>query len=210
MKTALIATIGFDEKFCYRAIMRHGIKKGDRVILISGKITDRVEKACDWVKKLLKTSYGDEVTVDFVEIDINSLENSIKTVSSLIEELSNYHIVVNLSGGMRALVIIVLLSCIKTSKDLEIEIETEDFQGLLTISKKLLKLIKNPLPEDKVEILKKIAAGTSDARSLSDLLDRDITTVRRHLSFLKELDLITVEKRKPLRFKITELGKMFV
>jgi len=207
MKTALIATIGFDEKFCYRAILRHGIREGDRVILVTGKMIERVEKACDWVQKLLRTSYGDRVAVEVVELDINNVEHSIKTISSLIEELDDYYIVVNLSGGMRALIAIVLLACIKSSKNIKIEIETEDFERLVIISESLIRLIRNPIQKDKLEILKLIANGNQNVRSISNALKKDVTTIRRHISRLEEMGLIVVEKRKPLKIRISKLAE---
>nr|WP_048096135.1 CRISPR-associated CARF protein Csa3 [Archaeoglobus fulgidus] len=81
MRTALIATLGFDEKFCYRAILRHGIKEGDRVILITTQMVERVAKAYEWIRKLLETSYGDRVEVEVLQVELKSVEKAIREVA---------------------------------------------------------------------------------------------------------------------------------
>ena len=206
MKTALLSTIGFDEKFCYRAILRHGIKEGDVVVLITGRIVDRVQKACEWVQQLLRTSYGEKTKVEIVELDVNNVVGSIKTVSSKIEELEGYDVIVNLSGGMRALIIIVLLACIKSSKPVKVEIETEDFESLIEIPEKLLSLVKTPIGEDKMEVLRVIASGCREAGKIAGKLGKDASTIRRHIAALEKMGLVEVEKRKPMVVRLTEMA----
>ena len=206
MKTALLSTIGFDEKFCYRAILRHGIKEGDVVVLITGRIVDRVQKACEWVQQLLRTSYGEKTKVEIVELDVNNVVGSIKTVSSKIEELEGYDVIVNLSGGMRALIIIVLLACIKSSKPVKVEIETEDFESLIGIPEKLLSLVKTPIGEDKMEVLRAIASGCREAGKIAGKLGKDASTIRRHIASLEKMGLVEVEKRKPMVVRLTEMA----
>lgn len=206
MKTALLSTIGFDEKFCYRAILRHGIKEGDVVVLITGRIVDRVQKACEWVQQLLRTSYGEKTKVEIVELDVNNVVGSIKTVSSKIEELEGYDVIVNLSGGMRALIIIVLLACIKSSKPVKVEIETEDFESLIEIPEKLLSLVKTPIGEDKMEVLRAIASGCREAGKIAGKLGKDASTIRRHIAALEKMGLVEVEKRKPMVVRLTEMA----
>jgi len=208
MKTALLTTIGFDEKFCYRAILRHGIKEGDVVVLITGKIVERVQKACEWVQQLLRTSYGEKAKVEIVELDVKNVLNSIKTVSSKIEELEGYDIIVNLSGGMRALIAIVLLACIKSSKPVRVEIETEDFESLIEIPEKLLSLVKTTVGEDKMEVLRAIASGCREAGKIAAKLGKDASTVRRHIAALEKMGLVEVEKRKPMVVRLTELAEL--
>ena len=209
MSTALIATLGFDEKFCYRAILRHGIKEGDKIILFTAEIVEKVEKAYEWIQKLLQTSYGDAVDVEIVQLNIKDLEDSIKKVLRKIEEIENFRIIVNLSGGMRALIIIVLLACImRPPRNLKIEIETEDFSGIVEVPYTLLNLIKLQLGEDKLEVLKSIKEGIGDVKSIAKKLGRDESTVRRHISALENMGLIEVKKRKPLLVKATKLAEL--
>ena len=211
MKTALILTLGFDEKFCYRAILRHGIKEGDKIILLTAGLVDRVKKAYEWIKTFVERSY--DIEVRLVQIDVKDFIKAIRDVMNTLDEFKDYNLIVNLSGGMRALAITVLLALmIKSMRNVRLEIELEDFSGLIEIPQNLLRIheIRQNLTEEKIEILKLIAQGLRDVKSLSKTLKRDVSTVRRHISSLEELGLIVVERRKPLEVKTTELADLIL
>ncbi|AAB89388.1 CRISPR-associated transcriptional regulator Csa3 [Archaeoglobus fulgidus] len=212
MRTALIATLGFDEKFCYRAILRHGIKEGDRVILITTQMVERVAKAYEWIRKLLETSYGDRVEVEVLQVELKSVEKAIREVADKIKEVEGYDlVVVNISGGMRVLVVIVLLACmLGLPENLKVEIEKEDFSDIVELPVGVLKIVKSPLGDDKVEVLKAVMNGLRDVRGLSKHLGKDESTIRRHLAALEKMGLIEVKKRKPLIVSATELAGLIV
>jgi len=210
MKTTLIATLGFDEKFCYRAILRHGIKEGDEILLITAEIVERVEKAFEWIKRLVQTSFSDRVKISLIKVDLKAPERSIKAISDQISSADG-RVVVNLSGGMRALVVMVLLACIMSSKrEISLEIETEDFSHLLTISGDLLRLVRRPPSSIHLEILKLVKGGVRKSESISKELRKDASTIRRHLAELEELGLLEAEKRKPLIVRPTKLSELFI
>ncbi|RLE72931.1 MAG: CRISPR-associated transcriptional regulator Csa3 [Thermoprotei archaeon] len=207
MKNALLLTLGFDEKFCYRAILRHGISEGDKIVLVTAKIVNRVKKAYDWIKTFVNTSYSN-VEMKLIELNVEDTIGSIKKVLEILEELEGYHIVINLSGGMRILSFIVLLSLLfKEIRNAVIEIELEDFSGVVRIPVILLTLpsIKEKLSEEKIKILKTIRDGKNNVKSIAEYLNKDQSTIRRHISSLKKLGLIEYEKRKPLKVKPSKL-----
>jgi len=207
MKNALLLTLGFDEKFCYRAILRHGISEGDKIVLVTAKIVNRVKKAYDWIKTFVNTSYSN-VEMKLIELNVEDTIGSIKKVLEILEELEGYHIVINLSGGMRILSFIVLLSLLfKEIRNAVIEIELEDFSGVVRIPVILLTLpsIKEKLGEEKIKILKAIRDGKNNVKSIAEYLNKDQSTIRRHISSLKKLGLIEYEKRKPLKVKPSKL-----
>jgi len=207
MKNALLLTLGFDEKFCYRAILRHGISEGDKIVLVTAKIVNRVKKAYDWIKTFVNTSYSN-VEMKLIELNVEDTIGSIKKVLEILEELEEYHIVINLSGGMRILSFIVLLSLLfKEIRNAVIEIELEDFSGVVRIPVILLTLpsIKEKLGEEKIKILKTIRDGKNNVKSIAEYLNKDQSTIRRHISSLKKLGLIEYEKRKPLKVKPSKL-----
>lgn len=208
MKTTLIATLGFDEKFCYRAILRHGIKEGDEIILITAEIVEKVEKAYEWIKRLIQSSYSDKVAVHLVEIDIKNLIEAMKSVAKILERCEG-NVVMNLSGGMRALGAIALLACIMNPKA-RIEIETEDFSNLLEIPSNLLSLVKSGVSESHMEILMAIKKGLKTVHEIARSLGKDESTIRRQTQELEKVGLIAVEKRKPLVVNLTDLAKLFL
>lgn len=209
MKTTLIATLGFDEKFCYRAILRHGIKEGDRVILITAERVEKVEKAYEWIEKLLQTSFSGKVEAQLVEVNVKKPEEAIRSVVEILRKAEG-RIVVNLSGGMRALVVIVLLACLMLPLNARFEIETEDFSGIVELNSSLIELIKSPPTSMNLEILKLVEKGSRTVEELSKKLKKDESTIRRHLMELENQGLIVAEKRKPLVVKTTELARLFV
>ena len=211
MKTALILTLGFDEKFCYRAILRHGIKEGDKIILITAGLVEKVKKAYEWIKAFVERSY--DVEVRLIRIDVKNFTKAIREVMHILDEFKGYNLIVNLSGGMRALAVIMLLALmIKPIRNVKLEIELEDFSGLIEIPQHLLRIheIRQNLTDEKIEILKLIAQGLKDVKSLSKALKKDVSTIRRHISSLEELGLVEIEKRKPLKVKTTELANLIL
>ena len=211
MKTALILTLGFDEKFCYRAILRHGIKEGDKIILITAGLVEKVKKAYEWIKAFVERSY--DVEVRLIQIDVKDFTKAIREVMHILDEFKDYNLIVNLSGGMRALAVIMLLALmIKPIRNVKLEIELEDFSGLIEIPQHLLRIheIRQNLTDEKIEILKLIAQGLKDVKSLSKALKKDVSTIRRHISSLEELGLVEVEKKKPIKVKTTELANLIL
>ena len=211
MRTALILTLGFDEKFCYRAILRHGIKEGDKIILITAGLVEKVRKAYEWIKAFVERSY--DVEVRLIRIDVKNFTKAIREVMHILDEFKGYNLIVNLSCGMRALAVIMLLALmIKPIRNVKLEIELEDFSGLIEIPQHLLRIheIRQNLTDEKIEILKLIAQGLKDVKSLSKALKKDVSTIRRHISNLEELGLVEVEKRKPLKVKTTELANLIL
>lgn len=209
MKTTLIATLGFDEKFCYRAILRHGIKEGDEIILITAERVEKVEKAYEWIRKLIQTSFSDKVEIKLIQIDFKSFESSIRQVVEILNNAEG-KVIVNLSGGMRVLIAIVLLACIFVSNKAKIEIETEDFSAIVEIPNALISLIKSKPSEIHLEILKRIKEGSKTVEEIAKKLEKDESTIRRHLLELEAKGLVVAEKRKPIVVKLTNLARIFL
>jgi len=211
MQTALIFTLGFEEKFCYRAILRHGIKEGDRIILFTGELVEKVEKAYDWIKKLVHSSYGGSVKIDLVQLNPMDPVRSIRRVLDVLDELKEFKIIVNLSGGMRSLVVCVLLACMmRLREDMIIEIEAEDLSGISVLDSSVLRLIKEGAKEEWLDILRCIANGTNDVKSIARKLGKDRSTVRRQLSLLDKNKLVKARKRKPLTVELSPLAELLL
>lgn len=213
MRKALISTLGFDEKFCYRAILRHGLKEGDKIILITAKMVDRVKETYEWIKKFIEKSYSESIDVELMEIDVNSFEDSIRKIVEKLRELEGHSIVLNLSGGMRSLIAVVLLSLIiNPMRNIKVEMELEDMSGIVEIPLPLLRIreIGAKLIEERIEILRKIKEGYKDIKSLAEVMKKDKSTIRRHIYVLDELGLINVVKKKPMKIEISSPGEIFV
>ena len=210
MKTALILTLGFDERFCFRAILRHGIKEGDEVVLITAGLVDRVKKAYEWIKTVVERSY--DVEVKLIEVDVKNLMKAILDVVKILDEYKDWNVIVNLSGGMRILTIIMLFALtIKPMRHIKVEIELEDLSALIEIPTQLFAVgdVKSKLTNEKIEILKLISRF-EEVKEIVKVLGKDASTVRRHIASLVEMGLVSVEKRKPLKVKLTDFGELIL
>jgi len=211
MRKAFILTLGFDERFCYRAILRHGIADGDKIVLITAGIVEKVRKAYEWIRTFVERSY--DVEVRLVEVDVRDLLKAIREVMDLLDEFEDYSLVINLSGGMRASAVTVLFALLmKPKRNVKLEMELEDLSGVVEIPSSLIRMceIKENLTEERKRVLRSIAEGNKDTRSLAKALGKDVSTIRRHISALEELGLVRPMRRKPLEVTITELAKLIM
>lgn len=208
---ALIATLGFDEKFCYRAIIRHGISEGDKIVLLTANVVDRVQKAYEWVKSFIAT-YG-SIDIELIEINARDFTAGVMDVIKVLESLNDYKLIVNLSGGMRILSLIVYAALTLQKFDAEVEVELEDFSDIVAIPKFLFSapsLIAG-LSDEKVNVLKTIIEeGKIEAKKLADRLNKDVTTIRRHLYDLASAGLIEILRRKPLKVRASDFARMVI
>jgi len=202
MKTALVLTLGFDEKFCYRAILRHGISEGDRIILLTAGAEERVRKAFEWIRRFVESS---NISVELVEIDVRDFHSGLIRVLSILRGLDSYRLIVNLSGGMRILSLIVYIALTIAGKDAEVELELEDFSAVVRIPATFITLCTIPpnITDEKLQILNAVGDGEMSISELARTLNKDVTTVRRHVSALAELGLLDVLKRKPMVVRAT-------
>ncbi len=213
MSKALILTLGFETKFCYRAILRHGIEEGDRVILVTAGLVDKVRKAYEDIRLFITTSFGEKVKVELMEINVRDFTNAIKRLMEKLFELKDYELIINLSGGMRALILIVLFSLIISRiKNIKVEIELEDLSGVINIPEQLINIMElgRRLTDDRIKILMEIHKGSNDVKTLASKLNKDESTIRRNIGILEEMKLVEISKRKPLIFKLTDIGEIFV
>ena len=66
MAKAIILTLGFEEKFAIRMITRHGLDKGDYIVILTGPLVDKTKKVItylqDFIQKYFKEEIGFEVS----------------------------------------------------------------------------------------------------------------------------------------------------
>jgi len=214
MAKAVLLTLGFEEKFAVRALVRRGLEVGDLVVLITGPIIDKVAKAINYVKEFLKYFEGIDIQV-FEVSEVHEFTEAVPRIKKLIKELLNKYdfIVANLSGGMRALIIEVLTSIILLPKELKsrviVELDTEDSKATIEIPKELNIMINPPELGVKEDIIKVIIdeGGEADIYTIARRLEKDESTIRRQLEVLKELGLIELTYR-PLRAKVKPIAKL--
>ncbi len=211
MKKVILLTLGFDERFAYRAILRHDVKEGDKIFLISGRTNDKVIKAYRMVEEFLIKSFGDEIDLELIEVDPS---NAIESIGKIIKVISPYRerrIIVNLSGGMRSIIVSTLLAVLFTHiRNIEVEIELENLSGIVEFPHQLLELVSKRVTSTGLAILRNVEEGHSNIRELARITGKDESTIRKRVQELKTAGLVKVLKRKPIMLEITDLGELIL
>ncbi len=211
MRKVIVLTLGFDEKFAYRAILRHDVREGDVLILISGKMNERVLKAYNMVEEFLKKSFGEQVGLELLEVDPSDVIETIRRIIGVISQYKDRRIIVNLSGGMRAIIVSALLAILLADiRNVHVEIELEDLSGIASFPGHLLRLVSEDVRETSLEILRSLSEGSKSVKELAKVMGKDDSTVRKKTQELEALGLVRALKRKPLVLEITELGRLLL
>jgi CRISPR-associated protein Csa3 len=202
----LIVTLGFDEKFALRAIMRRGIKEGDKLIALLPKKGDpRGEKAFLTLKQTLLNMLP-KLEVEMVEVNLQDPYEAISNLRKLFKSLSlkGEELILNLSGGQRLLIIETLAAALSLDlRNMKFELETEDSSLYFTSSLDIML----PMDLDKVDlsILQKVAEkGSIKLTDMVNEIECPKTTLWRKLNRLAELKL--VEKDNDY-YSLSDLGR---
>jgi len=193
----LIVTLGYDEKFIVRALVRHSITENDEIIVLTSKPRDeKVNRALrslqDLTEKLLK--YRPNIRILEVEVEewpkaVAEIRNEIKRA---LDKTQN--IIINLSGGMRALIMEALIATLQSLRhlsELEIENELENFKGVVRIPIEIF--LEEPIKGGELELLRAIQelGNRATLTNLAMHLRRPKSTVHQRLKRLEERGLIT-------------------
>ena len=191
--TVLFTTLGFDEKFQVRAVMRWG-RELEEVVIMGSFEEERAKKALDSLTNLLKTT---NIKYEVLEVNPHDILDAVIKIGNKIEEFKGKKMVFNLSGGMRILMLASLLAILIKDVDATIEVETEDMKYLATVEVRDFKPVK--LTEDHLKVLKAISEGFNSVNSIRNHLDMPLSTVWRRVRDLKEMGL--VDENLKLTFK---------
>ena len=212
--TLFVITLGFEEKFAVRMITRHGLDKGDRLLLVTGPRTPQSERAVSFLSEFARRYYGGEVAVEVEEVRVAGFVELVRRLYDLVSARARggERVVFNLSGGMRALCLAALAAAqlLSSRYPVEVELETEDSSALVEVPKALLALPRtlSSMGREKLEVLAALSRGAKPARELAGELDKDETTVRRHLQELAEAGLVEEAGRRPKSYRLTGLGEL--
>jgi CRISPR-associated protein Csa3 len=199
----LIATLGFDEKFALRSVLRNGVTPTDEIYLLMNEGGDpRSEKASNALRDLL-TKGLPNLKIESVHVSLESFSVAVSKLRILMRGLRDKRIVLNLSGGQRIMLLSVLSAALSLDLDGEIEIETEDSRNVFTFPLKTLK----PMELDNLDSkILRIVAESSQVRinDLISMLEINKTSAWRRLERLKEMGLLTKDANRA--YNLTELG----
>jgi len=191
----LVLTLGFDEKFAVRALLRAGLSFGDKaVIFLAEPLDERAIKAWRTVEDIV-SRYFSGVNVKTVKVDVSEFYDAVATIAEkLREESKNVNkVIINLSGGMRILILEVLVAAHLLKLKALVEIEFENFLGL---AKFPLELLRIELSEKEKLILKYVVSRKETTiTNIANALELSKTTAHRKVWKLASQGLIKIEKK---------------
>ncbi|MEM2930783.1 MAG: CRISPR-associated CARF protein Csa3 [Thermoproteota archaeon] len=210
MKT-FIATIGWTEWPIASAIIKHGLSKGDKIILLSPEKRDDRSRATINEVKHFVAKFVSSAEVSEVSIPIHSPSEAIPLIAKLVsEEGRGRDLIVNLSGGMRILVLETLLALTLIHvENLVLELQTEDKVDVqLPILWRPVENLSSPARKT-LKIL-----GEREPVSLSDLasgLRVSVATAHRLLKSLEENSIVSSKKvGKERIMELTPKGRILL
>ncbi|MDW8034729.1 MAG: CRISPR-associated CARF protein Csa3 [Nitrososphaerota archaeon] len=209
MKT-FIATIGWTEWPIASAIIKHGLSKGDMILLLSPEKRDeRSREAISEVKGFV-SKFAQGVEVTDIPIPVHDPVESVVILAKMMKEEAEKgrKLIVNLSGGMRILVIEVLLALTLLKIDnLDLEIRTED-----KVDMSIPRLWKcyPELTREEVMVLETLfKGGEASLSEISRRIRASIATVHRVLKRMEKDGLISSKKSgKEKLVVLTSKGKV--
>jgi CRISPR-associated protein Csa3 len=210
----LVATVGFDEKFVIRAVMRHVDSLKKVYLITAAPVEERVKKAVrlieEFISKILKEP-GKEVGLEVIEADLRDFFGVVAELRKKCfeeDEVTNTYII-NLSGGMRALVLAVLTAFVISGKTGEIEVELENFRGVIRFSPELLRGVG--LGDYDRKVLRSLAQrGKATYRELLTDTNLPRATLFRILKNLKLRGFIKAEiTGRTSYYSLTDVGRAY-
>ncbi|MBB5254135.1 CRISPR-associated CARF protein Csa3 [Sulfurisphaera ohwakuensis] len=198
----LVVTLGFDEKFQIRALMRR-FNNLEKVIVVGSFNDERAKKALESFENVMKSA---QVNYELVEVDPHNFYDTIITITKkIINNNKGRMFVLNISGGMRILIIELLFAFIFSGLEAEVEIESEDFNTV--VSFRLSDMYPAHLTQDHIRILMSIKQGYTSINSIHKRVDMSLSTTWRRLKELREMGLIDEENRLTVKGEL--VIKMF-
>lgn len=208
MKT-LISPLGFDTSQLMSFITKDGISKGDRVIVLrpkESKDEQRGDNAYNEARDILN-KISEDLTLEKRILNTKNFEQTILEISNLIDDIEG-ELVVNLSGGVRTL--IVALTIVSTFKH-------DKINRLYNLEKieRNMKEIELPytsfhLTDNERKLFKAISKeGPKTYNELVEELDLSKSTVSRLSNILKDKHLVSVEEKgKQKQVSLSLTGKL--
>ncbi len=216
MKKLIVLTIGFDEKYGLKALLRKGIMTSDKIlILVHQNPGDEVKRSIEELKEVLGRALGGEVVMNVVEVPIWNFNEASMTIVEAIKSRMDEETKVRaaLSSGSRALILETLFSLVMLGDKVEeVEVDTEDGKAVIPFPMGILS--PPPIDETDIEILGYLYEGDKDTNDLQRLMSArrpfPKSTLFKRLIILREKKLVDIKKRgKPSIWTITNVGRIY-
>jgi CRISPR-associated protein Csa3 len=179
-------TFGFDERFAFRSLLRRGLGGSDKVAVLvpSNRPDEKSENALSSLDNFVKRYVNGEGVMRY-EIEIDDFYVAVTIIAGLFRSWAERPIILNLSGGMRLLIVETLVAAVYCGIPIKVEMETED--GKTFTEFETPDLLPVRLDELDIEILKTLSNVKLTLKFLAEALQVAKPTAWRHVKKLQEL-----------------------
>ncbi len=186
-------TFGFDERFAFRSLLRRGLGGSDKVAVLvpSNRPDEKSENALSSLDNFVKRYVNGEGVMRY-EIEIDDFYLAVTIIAGLFRSWAERPIILNLSGGMRLLIVETLVAAVYCGIPIKVEMETED--GKTYTEFETPDLLPVRLDELDIEILKTLSNVKLTLKFLAEALQVAKPTAWRHVKKLQELGLVELER----------------
>ncbi len=202
----IAVTIGFQTTLVLRSLLRHSVEKGDLVYVIAADTTDEYARAK--VINAVKDIESVVGNVNVIYVKPSNLVDSVKALVNMFNKANEVdEVLLVLSGGMRALLIEVLLTAIHkvpSTKKTIIHAELENLENYIEIP---LNLLKINISREEKEILRTLKESPMNLSELSRTLGKPKTTIFRKLRKLINLNLVD---RRNNNYSVNKWGEIIL
>jgi CRISPR locus-related DNA-binding protein len=198
----IFATLGFDEKFIIRDILRRGIKEESKLLIFTSSEDSRVEKAF----MTLKTTFiSIPLKIEKYRINIENPFSAISEIRNIILENIKGHseIVFNLSGGQRILLSYIFSIIASEKLNCEIVMISEDSSFQVSLPSKIF--FAKQIDPLSLEIVKMLKEKPLKVGEILEKVGGGRTTVWRKLKLLTKEGIIEYDDAMK-RYKLTNIG----
>jgi len=212
MTKLYVSTLGFEEKFTIRGLLRASLNPGDFIhVFLAEPLEDKAKNALEIVKKFVEEYLG-FIELRYTVLPVIEYSKAIGKAVKVFKMYNNVDLVIlNLSGGMRALILEVLAASLITLNPARttIEIELESLKGYIRAPLTLLTHI--PPTSEEEELLRKISEGNTTLESLAKGLNQPKSTIHRRVRKLIDKGLLSEEHYgRKTYYKLTDLGRIYI
>jgi len=209
MKT-YISLSGFDTSQILSLIVKYGIERNDRIILIRPEHeTDKRSEETILAVRNLSKQIDSTINVEVHRVDHQDFEGMVMSLIHLIKK-THGKIITNISGGPREIFLAFTIACLSQSQRIHKATSFSDIDRAM--SEIILPNITH-IPDEKMKIILKDVNENQPTTftEVAERLNISESTVSRQINKLIErnaLDVIQIGKTKPI--KITLTGKILL
>lgn len=197
MKT-YISTIGFDISQIISLIVKYGIEKGDKLVLIRPEVENdqRAENTLNEIQRFTN-QINHDIKIEIFHVPHKDFEKCVIRLTDLINS-SEGEIIANMSGGPRELLVPFVFSCLVKSEKIK---RTVSYSDIDRIAREIiLPRITGEVDEKTKAILEDISKN--QPTTITDIAKRkkiSESTISRFISKLAEIDAVFITQKGKIK-----------